>query len=544
MNRRFSVKAFLGSLLAVCPLCLQAQVCDTVISRTNLAPFSGRRINSLTIKNLPPTAFPGIGRFTSRLHSTTRPDVIRRDLLFAPGDSLDPAKVGESLRRLRHRRYLVDASISANDCRFQRDLDLVLTTRDRWTTRPRLSVQSNVSLVGIEEGNIRGTGATGSISIAVREGRVGGSVGYEDPWFLGSSLSTKLRASFYPDGQDLRVRFRTQERTLYEKWRREMIVSRYKSRLRDKNGDLFQSFQRKTALLTFGMRTSATANQVTAVLFGADAEWAELNAPDAAPVVGPRLVKREYVGAKLGTSRRSVSFDTLTWLVQKQVIVDVPEGIEWEAIAGLGYESVVAEPALFLSAWTGRMWVPNSSNLLQLDFWGTGYRLARVGIWEAASVRAQFSSYKRAGDGVFATHIAAEKLVNPDPDVRALANIDVTSFVLPPTYRLAEEAYASSIQQTRHLANISSGLGLDAAGFVAASWRRKSPVSQSDHLGVTVLGAGLRIIPRTPGSGVIRLDILYPIASSALVRRRPVFAISLAPWLEASRQREDPRLRQ
>ncbi len=532
------------ALTASFPVASGAQGCDSVVSRTNLAILSGRLINSLTIRNQPPADFPVLARITSRLHSTTRPDVLRRDLLFSVGDVLDTAKVGESLRRLRHRRYLVDANLSAYDCGGHNPVDLVLTTRDRWTTRPRLTVQSTSSLVGIEEGNILGTGSTGSISLAIREGRIGGSVGYEDLWFLGTSLSTKIRASFYPDGQDVRMRLRTQERTLFEKWRRELIVSRYLSDLQDSRGNFFQSFRRQTALLTFGRRTSVRPDAVDGFLFGVDAELASLNAPDEALVVGPHLVKRNYIGAKIGASRRSVTFDTLTWLVQKQVIVDVPIGIEWEAFAGAGYERVSHQPATFLNGWAGRMWVPTSDALFQVDAWGTGYLIANRRNWEAASLRAQFSSYARAHTGVFSTHVAGETLVNPDPDVRALSNLDITAFVLPRTYRLAEEAYAASVQQTVHLVNPTSSISLDGAFFVAASLRRKSPVSQSDHFGTTVLGLGFRVVPTTPGSGVIRADVMYPVARSSLIPRKPVFVISVAPWLEASRQREDPRLRQ
>jgi hypothetical protein len=353
-----------------------------------------------------------------------------------------------------------------------------------------------------------------------------------------------MRASLYPDGHDLRLRLRSRERALDEKWRRELIASRYASDRQDADGNLVQSFRRETGLMTFARRTHTDSRGVDAFLFGADAEHAVLNAPDAAPIVGPHLVDRRYAGSKIGFARRALVFDTLTWLIQKQVIVDVPLGIEWEALAGFGYEAVSAEPASFLTGWAGRMWSPRNDMLYQVDFWGTGYRVVHRGNWDAASARARFSGYMRSGTGVVSTQLAAEKLVNPDPDVRALANIDITAFVLPSAYRLAEEAYAASAQKTRHLANISSGLALDAAGFLAGSIRRKSPKSQTDHTAVTVLGAGLRLIPTTPGSGSVRLDVMYPLLRSDIIRARPVFVISLTPWLEASRQREDPRLRQ
>jgi hypothetical protein len=38
--------------------------------------------------------------------------------------------------------------------------------------------------------------------------------------------------------------------------------------------------------------------------------------------------------------------------------------------------------------------------------------------------------------------------------------------------------------------------------------------------------------------------VMYPAVRSKDALRKPVFALSLSPWLEASRHREDPRLRQ
>lgn len=534
----FFAGAFFGAVFAASA---NAQQCDSIVSRTGLATLTGHRINFITIKPYPPPNLPAFGAFAARFHSTTRAAVIRRDLLFAPGETLDTLRMAASLRRLRQRSYLSDVFIEGHVCPPSNDVDLVVRTYDRWTTKPRLAVQSTSSLAGIEEDNIFGTGSAGSLSLAVRENKVGASVGYESPWALGTPLSLKLRASIYPDGEDFRLRLRSSERTIFDRWRREVILSSYSSHVK---GTAFQQFRRRTALVTFGRRFSESASSIDAVLFGADYERTSLNAPDIAPVVGPRLVRRQYFGPKIGLSRRAAVFDTLTWLMQKQVIVDIPLGIEWEGIAGAGHEQVSRQPALFLSAWAGKMWVPTPEQLFQADFWTTGYRISHRGNWDAGSVRTAFHTYRKIGDGVFSTHWAAEKLVNPDPDVRALGNIDITSYLLTKRYRLAEEAYAGSVQRTVHIGNLGRGIAIDGAGFFAGSYRWSSPVSQHDHFGVLAAGTGLRLVPGTPGSGGLRLDLLYPLLRSSVVKNKPVFAISISPWLEASRQREDPRLHQ
>ncbi len=531
-----------GAIILHAPV-LRSQVCDTIVSRTTLSDLSGAAINSVSIKTLPPVSLPSAARLLGNLHVTTRLDVIRHDLLFIADSTVDTVRIGESLRRLRHRPYIADAFIEGFRCASTPGVDLLVTTRDKWTTKPSLSVQSNSSLVGIQEDNLFGSGASVSFSAALREGRLGGAIGYQDFWLFHTTLSAKLRAALYPDGNDFRLRLRTAEESIRDKWRREIIVGQYQRDTRDNPVKAFQSFHRRNAILTVARRLHATPTRVDALLFGADVEKAALTVPDNAPVVGPRLVNRDYIGGKAGVSRRSAAFDTLTWLVDKQIIVDVPINAEWDGLAGLGKERISGRRALFLNGWAGRMWVPDGSHLLQLDFWGSGYRLEHRGNWDAGSLRAAFSSYRKTGRGVRAFHLAAEQLVNPDPDVRALANVDITSFTLPLRYRFAEAAVASSEQQSMHVRDLSRTFALDAAVFAASSYRWRSPVSQADRVGVSVLGAGLRLIPKTRGSGAIRLDVMYPVLRSPVIRQKPVFAISLAPWLEASRQREDPRLR-
>jgi hypothetical protein len=503
-----------------------------------------REINSVTVVTEPPTPLPGMASRLSGIHVTTHEGVIRRDLLFSAGQPLDTARVGESLRRLRHRQYLADAQVEGLSCPGRESVDLVVRTRDRWTTKPSLSVQSTSSYVGIQEDNLFGTGSSGSLSLALREGRAGVSGGYESFWFLGHSLSAKFRGALYPDGNELRARFRNQQHTVYDRWRSELILSEYVRESKDNPTKDFQSFRRQTALGLIGRQIHATPIHVDQLLFGADAERATLNAPDRAPVVGPRQVKRDYAGLKLGFARQAAAFDTLTWLIEKQILVDVPIGFEWEGLAGAGREKISGRPAIFLNGWTGRMWKHDSQSLSQLDLWGSGYHISSRHNWDDASVRGAYSTYTRTRHGVLSAHLLAEKLVNPDPDVRALSNLDITSYAIKRVYRFAEEAYAGSVQQTAHLRDLTKSLALDAAFFSAGSLRRKSPFSQSDHVTVFVIGTGLRVTPTLPGSGSIRLDVMYPIIRSKGTEHKAVFAISLSPWLEASRHREDPRLRQ
>ena len=140
-------------------------------------------------------------------------------------------------------------------------------------------------------------------------------------------------------------------------------------------------------------------------------------------------------------------------------------------------------------------------------------------------------------------HFAAEKLVNPDPDVQALQTFDPTLPVIPDVYRLSENAMEAEFERATHVRSPLKVFNVDAAVFTAASYRTASALSQHDHFGVAVIGAGLRLLPASQGSGSLRLDVLYPAFRSPGARNGVTFAVSVAPWLQANRQRDDPRLR-
>jgi hypothetical protein len=259
--------------------------------------------------------------------------------------------------------------------------------------------------------------------------------------------------------------------------------------------------------------------------------------------VGPKLVERRYHGPTIGLARRAAVFDTVSWLAERQLLVDVPLGVEMEGLLSGGREDVSRSAAAFGSLWVGRMWVPREESLASLDFWSSGYRIGHRSNYDAASSRALMSYYTRRGGALYTVHFAAEKLVNPDPDVRALETYDPTLSLIPSVYRLSENAAAAEFERATHLHSPIRAFNVDAAIFTAASYRTASALSQHDHFGVAAVGAGLRLIPGSQGSGSLRLDVLYPVARSPQARRGITFAISITPWLQSNRQREDPRNR-
>ncbi|MDQ6737452.1 MAG: hypothetical protein M3Z30_07105 [Gemmatimonadota bacterium] len=524
--------------------------CDTTVSMANGGSLSGLRVSSVTAATHPPAELPGpAGKLVSHLHRTTRPQTILRDFPVAPGDTVDTLVVGEAMRRLRQRAYIGAPSLTGVRCGTDSTVALTLSTTDTWSLNPSFSAQSNSSYAGLEERNFLGTGKAGNISLAAREGRLGGALGYTDPFLLNLPIYLRLRLAEYGDGDEIRVRLRNSEQSVTNVWRYALSISRYRrdtERAQAFGGTtvlVSQAFHREGAFFVVGHRIGNVGEHANSILFGIDLERAFLNAPDKSLTVGPKLVERRFHGGTVGIGRRAAEYDTVGWMAQRHLLIDVPRGFETEGLLSFGREDVSRHAAAFGSIWVGRMWVPGVQKLETMDFWASGYRIGSRNNFDAASTRALFSSYTRHGSTLYTIHVSGEKLVNPDPDVRALATYDPTLSLVPELFRLSENAAAAEVERATHVRSPIHAFNLDAAMFTAASYRTASARSQHDHYAVVAVGAGLRLIPGAQNSGTLRLDAFYPVVRSPTGRHGITFALSIAPWLQANRQREDPRNR-
>ena len=102
-------------------------------------------------------------RLADRLHIKTRAEVIRKQLLFKPGDRYNRHLIDESERILRADGFFYDAWI--REVRYQDNhVDLRVTTRDVWTLNPGLNFSrsggTNSVGVQLEDTNFLGSGAT------------------------------------------------------------------------------------------------------------------------------------------------------------------------------------------------------------------------------------------------------------------------------------------------------------------------------------------------------------------------------------------------
>lgn len=123
-------------------------------------------------------------RLADKLHIKTRPNVIRNQLLFHPGDPYSARLLEESERILRSARYFYDASVrpvAVHDGK----VDVAVTTRDVWTLNPGISFGrhggKNTGGIEIEELNAFGTGISLSAGHKVEIDRTETTFEVEDP---------------------------------------------------------------------------------------------------------------------------------------------------------------------------------------------------------------------------------------------------------------------------------------------------------------------------------------------------------------------------
>ena len=79
-----------------------------------LEPYAGKTVGDITIERRHPFDSDGnwLERTGNKIHMLTRDRVIRRDLLFKPGDKIDPQLIVRNKQLLRSRPYISDVDIT------------------------------------------------------------------------------------------------------------------------------------------------------------------------------------------------------------------------------------------------------------------------------------------------------------------------------------------------------------------------------------------------------------------------------------------------
>lgn len=164
------------------------------------APYEGKTIGEIQIDRIP--VFEGrnwLERTGNKMHVMTRERVIRRDLLFRPGETIDPQLLVRNQQLLRSRRYISDADIEIRpDPEDSTRVDLLVCTRDSWTITADVGIHGEGrTMFGLYDANIFGWG--NSLKIKTHFNRKnfnygGNIVEYEIPNVLGTFYTADFSA--------------------------------------------------------------------------------------------------------------------------------------------------------------------------------------------------------------------------------------------------------------------------------------------------------------------------------------------------------------
>ena len=512
--------------------------CTTTTSRVGLAPYAGLVIRSVAIDPQSPALIPGVPRSFDQLHALTKPETIRRELHFTAGGVVDTVAVAESLRQLRALDFLADVQLVARTCPDSAGVAITVVTRDVWSERPILNVRTASYAIGFTELNTLGSGRATALS--VRSDAEGSAIAasMRDPTLADGRIEGQLGAARYLDGGTWYGMVRSRDRSIADPWIGSLntFVSE-----RGIEGGAGTILDRTRLSARAGHRvTGAAAPSATYLEFGAEEDDAHVAWTLRDPTLGSRVLVRRFFAGDVAVARRATQFDTLAWLLPGDGIVDVPRGSEGTVVVGLGHDYADGRNKAHVAGWTGRMWKLGQRGLLIGDVWTSGY--VAPGLLQDGSARASLLAVAPASHGLWSLRLSGERLVDPDPNVRALATVDPVAALLPRESRLASTAIAAALERSRHLWAVTRGSMVDAALFVAPSYRF-DPASVIAHqrLGATFLGAGLRLTPSEAAGPTVRLDVGYPVFAMGAVRRRPVFAVSITPWLLAGRRLDETR---
>ena len=160
-------------------------------------------------------------RLANRLHRITREQVIRRLLLFAPGDRYTRYRIEESERILRSQRYLYGAEIHpvAVDGTM---VDLEVRTRDVWTLKAGLSLSrsggANETKLVLQDSNFLGSGKELTLKRSSDVDRSGYLMRYNDPNLGGTRAKLELNYRDNDDGDFQKVKLIRPFYSLESRW--------------------------------------------------------------------------------------------------------------------------------------------------------------------------------------------------------------------------------------------------------------------------------------------------------------------------------------
>ena len=475
------------------------------------------------------------------LHRSTQLNVALNELSFAPGAPVDSLEVMESVRRLRATGLYSEVILEGSQCP-NGVIDFTLWTRDAWSLKSSLRfAEAGTSRASFSEVNVLGTGRAIAVAGENVEGRNALTVSVVDPHLADTRLRGAALMRSYSDGRSWIWSLRTREFSDRDVWRA-AFTSSQERRLSDDSVTSTQIDIRKRAdALTVSRLVALDVTAAYAVVGGLEHEFADESVIQPGGSLGSDVAQRNFTAPLLGLSRRSRRFGTIDWLVPGQAPAELREGVEGEAVIGVGHDLYRETNITHVDGWVGITEMIGPRTVLTGDVWSSGF-------WSRDSVqngtlRTGVALFQKARGGLWIFRGAWERIYNPDPDVFALSTIDPLLRLLAPASRLAERALSLTAERSIHMYSKEGRWVLDGAVWAAFADRERSfdgvTLNPSDYRAV-IIGIGIRQVRNQPTQAPIRLDIGRAVWRSGLPSRWLV-SLNTIPWINAGRNRDGLR---
>lgn len=477
----------------------------------------------ITTRSIFDTSKPGedkwVFRVADRLHRTTRPSVIERQLLLKTGDPYSWDAVEESERILRSNRYLYEAEIHpvpAGDGR----IDLEVETRDVWTLRAGVSFNraggENSTDFTLQDANFLGTGKDLTLWRISNVDRTSTLFRYRDPAVLGTRAVIELSAADYSDGGSRRFEIERPFYSLDARWAagfKTFLYERIDS-LYDR-GEVFQKIghDREEVEAYLGFSSGLSHGATRRWLIGFNRELDEFVYPpggDSTPLPPPdRLFTYPWIGFEYVED----GFVTERQLDQIQRTEDLNLGTQFRARVGYSTSALGAERShLIASTKINTGWRPGSRQLLlaALDGgsrWGSH---GRENFLVAGRLRYYLRDFGKSVLHVSVEGAFADEL---DPEVQLLLGGDTGLRGYPLRYLSGDRRWLATLEQRvfsdREFFHV---LQLGAAAFFDAGRAWFADDRFADQKILRDVGLGLRIgSSRSSGGTMVHFDLAYPL---------------------------------
>jgi hypothetical protein len=560
--------AVLGVIFVLSPEPARAQAatpCDSIWREANIGGMSGRTIRDVSAVTRDPTLGPGPMALVRAAHVKTKEWVVLQMLGVEAGRPLDTLELAEGIRRIRASKEFDHVTLEQRGCEGTDSVDLRLSTQDVWSAGvdARLTASSTGSIT-ITEKNFLGTTRSVGAGIAAADHRLGFTLRFRDPTLFQGRALFGARYNAYSDGRASGATFETRSLDPRPPWRLWINTSRsHRSVARDSSltvtpippdsmaldstvvlDSLYQpihqgyDLHRQILSVLVARRLFVVAERGVYALAGVENIRDDLHVAPEKRVLGAQDVTRWFSGTSVGLGVKSISYSQIFWYGARGGPLDIPLGFELEAVMSIGREKWSNRPMQHFDAWGGRAWHPAESVVATTDVWASGFR-SDSGTANGA-LRLAGDLVIEATRGFWTVHAAMERIKNPDPDQHALASDDPIRLVVAPRSNLSESARVLYVERSIRLGTELFARPLAIAVFGAGSKRTGTLDPNFDELVATsaaVAGLGLRLLPRGPSDGTLRLDFGHTLENSPLVSQRWFLTAGFTAALGTNRRR-------